>query len=805
MDKLQYKSFVEALVESYLNEAQIDNVIAQNPQYAQQLETFRDIHPRYLTWILKQIKLNPSFDSVKIHGLIKSFEESVKRNKIQIKDINQYKTVDELEKVVYEAEQQKTKTEQRAEERGDYETIYDDANWLIVLPLSTKASCFFGHGTKWCISAKEDNYFKQYVNHGLNFYFFINKKQKIKMDIGDGKEITVNPKIAIVVKADEPSTIKEVYNQNDELIYSIMNRNTTIEDIYDYVPENIISIALGIGQDNNDLLAKSLMVNEVSKGDLSIEQLERLMNDFPNFDFSKYYHYFANRIFEDFYNLGHHSNHIHDLIYFSELTKYPIDFKKVFSELLLANNKYEIDVFVNELQMVKQALEDGNRPDLSKILSELAKPYLVEQAHDLSMRLESLNKNNFNGELRLKQVLKILRDYDIPYNSKEILDFYIKKIDKQAQELFNQNSLYDISAEYRSLKDTTVYNAIDIVDYLAKDENDKFSMYKIISDHVPNKEQLKAFLLKTVEKTKNDAGFINQIHFLKELNIKYKLGLDDKIKEITNEEVQNTIINKLDSDEIKNDIVQYVTKLSYSLRNVDIPTETMNIILQKVYNIALERFDTLSNYSISTLQHYINDIIAKYKNAGQHLNFDLETFNTNIIKHLIAEYEKSGFRYTDLKQDILSKIRPRDRVDYYKYNKNEIANILNKLKEKYHDNPKAELTLKDLISYMGIQESIVPLRKLIESVVDEELKEFNALGTGNIVGYTGPVGMNTEPGHKKLWSGDKKLKKPIQKESMENLIDRLRMDTSRTHDVMNSGDKPESLHRKPIKKPVGIK
>jgi hypothetical protein len=43
---------------------------------------------------------------------------------------------------------------------------------MIVRPESTEASCYFGQGTRWCISATQStNYFDQYSGQGKAFYF----------------------------------------------------------------------------------------------------------------------------------------------------------------------------------------------------------------------------------------------------------------------------------------------------------------------------------------------------------------------------------------------------------------------------------------------------------------------------------------------------------------------------------------------------------------------------------------------------------------------------------------------------------
>jgi hypothetical protein len=49
------------------------------------------------------------------------------------------------------------------------------------------------------------------------------------------------------------------------------------------------------------------------------------------------------------------------------------------------------------------------------------------------------------------------------------------------------------------------------------------------------------------------------------------------------------------------------------------------------------------------------------------------------------------------------------------------------------------------------------IKNLIETLVEQELDEFNAVGTGAVAATGGsPLGMNMGPAHKTMWSGDKK-------------------------------------------------
>lgn len=56
-----------------------------------------------------------------------------------------------------------------------------------------------------------------------------------------------------------------------------------------------------------------------------------------------------------------------------------------------------------------------------------------------------------------------------------------------------------------------------------------------------------------------------------------------------------------------------------------------------------------------------------------------------------------------------------------------------------------------------MKKSISPLllQVFLEQAIEKELTEFNAVGGGNIVGYSAPLGMDMTDAHKVMWSGDK--------------------------------------------------
>ena len=88
---------------------------------------------------------------------------------LEIKDINQYKTFAELNDAINQYEN-RIRREVQTIEGADL--VYEDERFTVVAPLTTKASCYYGAGTKWCTASSADNtHFNNYMNEGKLFYF----------------------------------------------------------------------------------------------------------------------------------------------------------------------------------------------------------------------------------------------------------------------------------------------------------------------------------------------------------------------------------------------------------------------------------------------------------------------------------------------------------------------------------------------------------------------------------------------------------------------------------------------------------
>ena len=105
-------------------------------------------------------------------------------NRIEKKDINQIKSVEELKSIVkpfMENSNQptsKTMALKTTKSNGAMK-VYEDERWVVIVPFTKDAAIQYGKGTKWCTSAIKDNRFDYYINKG-NLYILIDKVGKRK-------------------------------------------------------------------------------------------------------------------------------------------------------------------------------------------------------------------------------------------------------------------------------------------------------------------------------------------------------------------------------------------------------------------------------------------------------------------------------------------------------------------------------------------------------------------------------------------------------------------------------------------------
>jgi len=131
-----------------------------------------DFNHKYTDFVLKTI--DPESD---IAWWVESTIDELKvfdkyQSQFEKKDINQYKSFDELQSAVSSFKQK----EKEKELESQTEKIYEDDNFLVLIPKTEEASCKYGSGTKWCVTQKYSGHFGRYTSGKQALYFILRKK-----------------------------------------------------------------------------------------------------------------------------------------------------------------------------------------------------------------------------------------------------------------------------------------------------------------------------------------------------------------------------------------------------------------------------------------------------------------------------------------------------------------------------------------------------------------------------------------------------------------------------------------------------
>jgi len=154
--------------------------------------------------------------------------------------------VNSIERKVKEAEMMK-RYEKEAKETSDI--VADEEDYMMVRPYAKEGSCYYGRGTRWCISATQaENYFDQYTGQGKAFYF-VNFHHLSKLDI-QKTDVANFKKLALVYGHDRSgySEPEEVFDMSDEQIDA--------GGLRDAVMHNLVAKALKSMSDYEDYVKK---------------------------------------------------------------------------------------------------------------------------------------------------------------------------------------------------------------------------------------------------------------------------------------------------------------------------------------------------------------------------------------------------------------------------------------------------------------------------------------------------------------------------------------------------------------------
>lgn len=165
------------------------------------------------------------------------------------RNIFNYKSINDLEAITDQFQDETPVSNRERKGKGtpvenEYEVLFENDDYMIILPKTYRASCWWGKGTKWCTAFTEnDRYYKDYSEQG-QLYIIYDKKQERSlyqfhfetgqyMDVNDiridiDEFFRKNPGLEIPIRKDRIKRMEK--SQNIEgLVNAIVNDR--IEDI----------------------------------------------------------------------------------------------------------------------------------------------------------------------------------------------------------------------------------------------------------------------------------------------------------------------------------------------------------------------------------------------------------------------------------------------------------------------------------------------------------------------------------------------------------------------------------------------
>lgn len=467
---------------------------------------------KYLEWMVKHSQWglgnpdDPRGGSVDlIIKAVNLFDKNLP--KIKHKDINFYKSVKELYAVALHAEEQVSKQKQKKHIKQNAIKLWDDDNWFIMSPTSHKTSCYYGAGTKWCITEKDPRNWQEYYDQqDINFIFARNKNKS---------EEDPMYKIAIALYPD--SNHIEIYNAVDHKIYDGLYQNGLNKFFPPYISSKIMSTYKE--KQSNFLQNKmSKILNQIRNSDNVMEILDNLKTNelkifFQNMPFT----------LEDWKKIN---NNI-DILY-QGFAYYLNNNPNLSEEALLAMNQ-DIDMsilshpsatFDLRKRILEKRLEDGhiqlNASGISKFFNN-AEPELI----DLLAQYDSMEihmPKQVIGKLLDEKAIDNIRRYvikSVQNNNDRVLGWYyllnVPYLDvKLINNLGKVKSKYSMFIEWKQEDLEKLLNKVkDLEGIINKLDDEKKEIVKEVIDEFYNEYNNGLLYDKTVNK------FLNSYNYLK--------------------------------------------------------------------------------------------------------------------------------------------------------------------------------------------------------------------------------------------------------------------------------------------------
>lgn len=410
MNKLM-ENWKRFLNEDLLAEGRLDDAKKKYPDHAEYIDQLSKIDPsgnnKYLMWMAKQLDRhargmsNVGKETMVdvLTDLIQSFHKNVQR--LEKKDINQYKSLDDVEAAIEKlgatSKEKRQKKKEVAQEGS--RIVYESDEYFVVRPETEEASCYYGQNTQWCISATESaNYFEDYSQRGKAFYMIRNNYKSDK---------DPNKRIALVY-SDEYGYNKpeEIFDATDDQI-SLSSLEEALGDEYNDILDAAKSDLEEHGAGAN-MTAEFDRIVEESRGEMKYTEI-----GWDDAGFGEYY-FTAQSYFnlEDFLDVTSEQleeedidieDWVRDAI--EETRMYDVDYVEVYGDEVSIYYRFDdvsrdVPGFEKIAEEAKYADEQISTALRNNLLRALAEEGLGKASGfgDLSKRLVQMKLKNFDFE-----------------------------------------------------------------------------------------------------------------------------------------------------------------------------------------------------------------------------------------------------------------------------------------------------------------------------------------------------------------------------------------------------------------------
>ena len=142
------------------------------------------------TWLYNLIKKNElkEEDFYKAKNYISLFNKFINRIPKESRDINSFKSLNDLYDVIKEFEGNEDAPTSKQDElrqikEKEVKKVFENGDWLVMIPLTERASCLIGKGTQWCTAADESNNMFDNYNSDGPLYVIVNKDDNSKYQL----------------------------------------------------------------------------------------------------------------------------------------------------------------------------------------------------------------------------------------------------------------------------------------------------------------------------------------------------------------------------------------------------------------------------------------------------------------------------------------------------------------------------------------------------------------------------------------------------------------------------------------------